>query len=103
MEVIKLEECGYKWAALGFSLSYKSTIERTMQILPKYAFSKPGEAKFLESIYLWLDVTAPRFFWQEADTYIFATNTDTNRDFWVQIGVDWKARRMMSAKVIPNL
>lgn len=34
-------------------------------------------------------------------TYIFATNTDTNTDFWVQIGCKVKARRVMSAKQIP--
>lgn len=34
-------------------------------------------------------------------TYIFATNTDTNRDFWVQIGRRIIARRVMSAAQIP--
>ena len=35
--------------------------------------------------------------------YIFA-DTDLNAmNFWVQIGVSVKARRMISAKVIPNL
>lgn len=34
-------------------------------------------------------------------TYIFATNTETNTDFWVQIGCGVKARRVMSAKQIP--
>ena len=36
-------------------------------------------------------------------TYIFADQSLDAMNFWVQIGVDWKARRMMSAKVIPNL
>lgn len=34
-------------------------------------------------------------------TYIFATNTETNRDFWVQIGCGVTARRIMSAAQIP--
>lgn len=34
-------------------------------------------------------------------TYIFATNEDTNRDFWVQIGCGITARRVMSAAQIP--
>lgn len=34
-------------------------------------------------------------------TYIFATTTDTNRDFWVQIGKRIIARRVMSAAQIP--
>lgn len=35
--------------------------------------------------------------------YIFADQSLDAMNFWVQIGVDWKARRMMSAKIIPNL
>lgn len=34
-------------------------------------------------------------------SYIFATNTETNRDFWVQIGCGVTARRVMSAAQIP--
>lgn len=34
-------------------------------------------------------------------TYIFATNSDTNRDFWVQIGKRVITRRVMSAAQIP--
>lgn len=34
-------------------------------------------------------------------TYIFATNTETNRDFWIQIGCGITARRVMSAAQIP--
>lgn len=73
MNVLKLEEAGLKWSALGFSLSYNSTLERTYEILPKYAFAKPGESKFLEMIVLWIDVTSPRYWWQEADTYRVGT------------------------------
>ena len=69
MKVKVLSEHGYEEAVLGFSLSYNTSIERTKEILPKYAFGIPGENKFLESIVLWVDVTAPRFWWQEADTY----------------------------------
>ena len=34
-------------------------------------------------------------------THLFATNTETNRDFWVQIGKRIIARRVMSAAQIP--
>lgn len=34
-------------------------------------------------------------------TYIFATNTETNRDFWIQIGCGVISRRIMSAAQIP--
>lgn len=73
MHVNILSEHGYEEAILGFSLSYNTSIERTQQILPKYAFGVPGESKFLESIVIWMDVTAPRFWWQEADTYRIST------------------------------
>jgi hypothetical protein len=73
MKITKLSEYGYNEAALGFSLSYNSTIDKAKELLPKFAFGLPGENKFLESIYLWLDVTAPRFWWQEADTYRLST------------------------------
>lgn len=73
MKIAVLREAGYDEAALGFSLSYNSTIERAKEVMYKYAFGIPGESKFLESMYMWLDVTAPRFWWQEADTYRLST------------------------------
>ena len=36
-------------------------------------------------------------------TYIFAENNIDNTDFWVQIGLRIKARRVMSAKQIPMM
>jgi hypothetical protein len=73
LEVRKLKETGYEEALLGFSLSYRSTLERTAEILPKYAFGKSGEDKFLESMIIWLDVQMPRTWWSEADTYRLTT------------------------------
>ena len=69
MYVEKISEHGYEEAVLGFSLSYNSTIDRTKAIIARYAWGVPGENKFLESIQVLLDVTAPRFWWQEMDTY----------------------------------
>ncbi len=69
MKVQVIKEAGYEEAVLGFSLSYNSALERVQEILPKYAFGVPGEGKFLESMVIYLDVTAPRYWWQEADTY----------------------------------
>lgn len=48
------------------------------------------------------EITNPSTYISPKDyTYIFATNTDTNRDFWVQIGKKIIARRVMSAAQIP--
>lgn len=69
MKVDKISEYGYEEAVLGFSLSYNTSIERVKQILPKYAFGIPGENKFLESMIVYVDVTAPRYWYQEFDTY----------------------------------
>jgi len=43
MKTIVLKESGYEEAALGFSLSYNSTIERAKQLLPSFAFKQGGE------------------------------------------------------------
>ena len=59
MEVKVLAECGYHESALGFSLSYNTTVERAKEILPKYAFKNNGENKFLRSMQIWLDITDP--------------------------------------------
>jgi hypothetical protein len=74
--VIKLEEAGYESAALGFSLSYNSTVERAKELMPKYAFSKvPGENKFLREIQTWFDIDMPRLIWPEFDQYKVGTTS----------------------------
>jgi hypothetical protein len=101
MQVRLLSEHGYEESALGFSLSYNTNIERAKELFPKYAFKQGGENKFLESIIIWLDVTAPRFWWQEADTYRISTKQSestmhtlcktelTEDDFEYSIGKDY--------------
>jgi len=64
-----IEEAGYSSAMLGLSLSYGTTIEKAQETAVKLADKDGGHNKFLESINIWLDITAPRFWWQEADTY----------------------------------
>lgn len=73
MNVKVLSEHGYFESALGFSLSYNTTVERAMEILPKYAFRNNGENKFLRSMQVWLDINAPRFMLTELDTYKVST------------------------------
>lgn len=70
MRIKILEEAGFNHAILGLSLSYNkedmSAVEdRSRQL---YRLNE-GHNKFLESIVVWLDITAPRDFWQEMDTY----------------------------------
>lgn len=64
-----INESGYNQAMLGISLSYTSNPERSKQIAPNLSHKGGGHSKFLESIELWIDVTAPRYIWQEFSTY----------------------------------
>ena len=74
LKVKILKEAGYDEALFGLSLNkniYKEKLwkERIEHVAKKLAFHDGGHNKFLEHIYVWLEVTAPRYWWQEADTY----------------------------------
>jgi len=69
MEVRILEEHGLQNALLGLSLSYNGDPEKMMKVALGLAHQQGGHNKFLESIMLWLDITAPRYWWQQFDTY----------------------------------
>ena len=69
MKVRVLEEHGASSALLGLSLSYGSPIEKMDTVAERLRFLGNGHNKFLESIVMWLDVTAARYFWQQFDTY----------------------------------
>ncbi len=69
MKVDVLEEHGYESALLGLSLSYRQDPERMPTVARRLCFLGEGHNKYLESIVVWLDITAPRYFWQQFDTY----------------------------------
>jgi len=69
MIVKVLEEHGHDAALLGLSLSYRQEPSRMAGVAARLCFRGDGHNKFLESIVLWLDMTAPRYFWQQFDTY----------------------------------
>lgn len=83
MKVDVLEECGWSPALLGVGLSHGLTAEvsylsfleddelydRITQVAGRLADKDKGHNKFLESIQVWLDVDAPRYWWQQCDTY----------------------------------
>jgi thymidylate synthase ThyX len=69
MQVTIIKESGFNESIIGISLSYNVNIERAMKASCNLYNKERGENKFLESIMVWLDVTAPRFWWAEADTY----------------------------------
>ena len=81
MKVNVLEEAGYEWALLGLSKSFKDRaiphedwwtyerFEKMDKTAKGMAFNDGGHNKFLESINVWIDIEAPRGWWQEFDTY----------------------------------
>lgn len=73
MEVSVLEEAGY-WPALhGISLNKKQPEDEMKRVAANLCRKDGGHNKFLEAIYVWLSVRAPRYWWQEADTYRIST------------------------------
>lgn len=75
MRVIFLEEHGLENALMGLSLSrghgedYRSGRIDMLRVAQKLAPLDGGHNKFLESIVVWIYVSAPRYWWQEMDTY----------------------------------
>lgn len=87
MRVEVLWEYGYGPALFGLGLSYGLTSdyyffetewreqisERLCRVSKRCAKKGNGEEKFLRMIQIWADVTAPRFWWSEFDTYKVGT------------------------------
>lgn len=73
MNIAVLDEAGYEAALLGLSLSHNAPQERMPEVARRLAHKSGGHNKFLESMLVWLDVTAPRHWWQQADTYRLST------------------------------
>jgi hypothetical protein len=69
MKVIKLNEYGYEYGLLGTSLSRNQPVENMMKVCENLALKNGGHNKFLEFIAVWLDITAPRYFYQQLATY----------------------------------
>ena len=70
MDVKIVEEHGHTTAVEGIGLSYNITdFDRLVNIGGRLAHRQGGHNKFLESIGVWLDIRAPRYWWQEFDTY----------------------------------
>ena len=64
-----IEEHGFQSAMLGLSLNKKQNVDNMQKVAMKLGKVDGGHNKYLESITVWLDITAPRFFWSEFDTY----------------------------------
>lgn len=69
IKIVKISEYGYTEALLGLSLNHRQPIEKMPAALDKLAPYQAGHNKVLEFMVVYLDITAPRYFWQEFDTY----------------------------------
>jgi len=75
MKVEIINEAGCEQALLGMSLSYDKPFYFPTQykVALKLAKLDGGHNKFLESMQVWIDITAPRYWWQQFDTYRVGT------------------------------
>ena len=68
-----LEEAGYEQALRGLALNKNQKKENMPKVAEKLAPLGNGHNKFLESIVTWIEVKAPRYIWQDLDTYRLTT------------------------------
>lgn len=75
MKVEIINEAGCEQALLGISLSYdqKFYFPTQYEVALKLSKRDGGHSKFLESMQVWIDITAPRYWWQQFDTYRVGT------------------------------
>ena len=69
MKIQVLEEAGYNHALLGTSLSRNKSPKDMISVCETLAPKNGGHNKFLEFISVWIDITAPRYWWQQMATY----------------------------------
>jgi len=74
MNVNVMKEAGYWEAMFGLGLNKKKGATHAANVVaPKLCKMDGGHNKFLEEMLVWLEVRAPRYWWQEADTYRLAS------------------------------
>ena len=69
MKIYDIEEHGFHRAMRGLARSYNQKVESMPEVALKLGPKDLGHNKFLESIVVWMEVEAPRFWWSEMDTY----------------------------------
>jgi hypothetical protein len=81
MQVNIVNEAGHAEALFGMGLSHGKTTKLHVGYVPfdiaqalegradNLSCQDDGHNKFLESICVWIDIKAPRYFWQQFDTY----------------------------------
>lgn len=77
LKVNVLEEAGFESAMLGLSFNFDRNPENSHKVSKKLTNMDHGHNKFLRQMRIWAEVTAPRFWWQEADQYKVANTTQS--------------------------
>ena len=86
------DQSGYEAALMGLGLNKKQGKDMS-KVAQRLASKDFGHNKFLESIYIWVLVLAPRYWWQEADTFRLSTkqSESTMHTLVTELekGIDW--------------
>lgn len=69
MKIYNIEEHGFDRAMFGLARSYNQDVKNMPEVALKLGPKDLGHNKFLESIVVWMEIEAPRFWWSEFDTY----------------------------------
>ena len=69
LHVEVIEEAGLTSALIGISLNKNQTLNKMPAVAKVLATKDFGHNKFLEQIMVWMFVKAPRYVWQEMDTF----------------------------------
>lgn len=70
MRIYDVVEFGFERSLKGLGRSYNQTdLGRLQEVAKKLSPLDKGHNKFLESIVVWMEIEAPRFWWSEFDTY----------------------------------
>lgn len=69
MKIYDIEEHGFERAMRGLARSYNQDVKNMPEVAFKLGPKDKGHNKFLESIVVWFEIDAPRFWWSEMDTY----------------------------------
>jgi thymidylate synthase ThyX len=64
-----IKEVGFEEGILGLSLSRNQSLDKMPNLAFRLSDKDGGHNKFLEFIPVWLDIQAPRYFWQQMATY----------------------------------
>ena len=74
MDVLVKKEEGYDLAVEGIGYSFGvDDKKRLYEVAAKLSNKDGGHNKFLESMMVWIRIVAPRYWWQEFDTYRVGT------------------------------